>query len=312
MMENVRAADHCSSEDKQQLLPQHADSEPILEISVLTLSGTCHSIQPVASCSIGVLKQQLTSKVEAAPHQQRLLLGSNVLNDTAILSEVLPKDQTHHELLLIVCHDAGKADMITDMIGGRLRLSRVEPKYQEDYDVVLAAVRFDGMQLGDAHGAPRKDRTVIEAAIARNGFALTYAPAEFRRDRAVVLMGVKSNAFAFTLAAEELQKDLEFSAEAVDANPFVEKYLKQDDPNFQPARREGRFKKKPTCEAKAEPHVEERLPQAITCTIVAEEQKLNRSADSDSGRRASCCRTTFSRIGRLAMGCKALKMKYYH
>lgn len=277
----------------------------VLEISVLTLSGNCHSISAVDSCSVGGLKSKLSSQVQAAPHQQRLLLGDRVLSDTAILAEVLPGDQTCHELLLVVCDDADKADKIMDMITGKARLSSLESKYQEDYDVVQAAVCFDGMQLRDAHGEPRKDRTIIVAAIAKNGFALSYAPAEFRGDRAVVLMGVRSNSFSFTLADSQLQTDVHFSLEAVNANPFVLQYLNttvRNSPKFQAAMAEAdKSKRQPSTRTTPDPLV---VPQPSQKQDSSDKQLRAIQENGESDR--SCRWSAWSRIGRLASGCKSL------
>merc|ERR1719482_1289241 len=103
-----------------------------------------------------------------AYHQQRLLLGTRVLSDNDILGEILPSSQKCHELMLVLCHDELKADIITSLLSGTGNLMNLDTKYQEDPEVVRAAVRFDGMQLQYAHGAARKDRSIVLSAIARN------------------------------------------------------------------------------------------------------------------------------------------------
>jgi hypothetical protein len=107
---------------------------------------------------------------------------------------------------------------------GHIRFNTVEEKYLEDYDIVEAAVYFDGMNLQYARGAPRRDRNVISKAVAKNGYALAYAQ-EFSADPEVVLAAVKSNAFAITEAHPTLQRNPEFVAEAVKHNPFVQDHL---------------------------------------------------------------------------------------
>lgn len=202
----------------------HEDTT-LLELSVLTISGHCYTVVAVGSWSVKEVKENISNETMLAPHQQRLMLGTRVLSDTDVLAELLPTDQTHHELLLVICTDEVKADIITDLVTGRTRLSSVDSKYHEDSDVVSAAVRYDGMQLQYAHGAPRKDRSIVLSAIASNGFALSFAPKGFNAEREVVLMAVKSNAFSITLAAESLQNDHIFVEEAIRANIFVRDHL---------------------------------------------------------------------------------------
>merc|ERR1712072_1130732 len=127
--------------------------------------------------------------------------------------------------MLVLCHDELKADIITSLLLGAGNLMNLDAKYQEDPEVVRAAVRFDGMQLQHAHGAPRKDRSIVLSAIARNGFAMSFAPKDFNAEREVVLMAVKSNAFSITLADSSLQNDCNFAIEATRLNPFVRDYL---------------------------------------------------------------------------------------
>merc|ERR1712072_339620 len=127
--------------------------------------------------------------------------------------------------MLVLCHDELKADIITSLLLGAGNLMNLDAKYQEDPEVVRAAVRFDGMQLQYAHGAPRKDRSIVLSVIARNGFAMKFAPKDFNAEREVVLMAVKSNAFSITLADSSLQNDCNFAIESTRLNPFVRDYL---------------------------------------------------------------------------------------
>lgn len=200
-------------------------SETCLKLSILTLNGGCHTVMATPSWSVHGVKDALTAEIGIAAHQQRLLLASRILSDTEILSEFLSSSIIEHELLLVVCTDALKSELLTSVAIGQLRLSSFERHYTEDADVVRAAVHFDGMQLGSAHGIARKDKSIIDAAVKQNGFALSYAPLEMRKDRDMVLVAVRSNAFAFTLADSDLQNDCDFAIEAVRVNPFVEDWV---------------------------------------------------------------------------------------
>jgi len=206
----------------------HAENkvqEQIIDLSVLTIAGHCYTVSAMASWTVREVKDEITCETLFAQHQQRLLLGTRVLSDADILVELLPSGQMHHELLLVICSDDSKVDVIAAVVTGQTRLRNVDEKYHEDAEVVHAAVKRDGMQLEYARGAARKDRSIILSAIEQNGFALNFAPASFATEREVVLTAVKSSSFAFTLADDSLQTDVLFAIEAVRVNSFVRDHL---------------------------------------------------------------------------------------
>jgi len=207
-------------------------SEQNLELCVLTLTGNTHIVPATPSWSVHGVKDEIATTTKIAQHQQRLLFGARVLSDTEILREFLPAsapNSTHgkHELLLVICEDEGKGELITSVALGQKRLTQLDRKYREDTDIVRAAVHFDGLQLQLATGVARKDRGICLAAVKQNGFALSYAPSDFCSDRDIVLMAVKSNAFSITLADRSLQSDCSFAIAAVSQNPFVRDHLEK-------------------------------------------------------------------------------------
>lgn len=214
-----------------------ATQDQPVELSILSIVGHSYPVMATLTWSVRGLKDVLSNitGTNLPWHQQRLLLGSRILSDAEILGEVLPSHQTSHELLLVMCDDAVKTDLITSLVSGRGGLRSAERKYREDPDVVLAAVRSDGMQLEYALGPASTDRNVVLAAIQKNGFALSFAPHGFQADWDVALMAVKSSAFSFTLAAESLRSDCDFAIAAVRENVFARDYLDRsilDRPEF--------------------------------------------------------------------------------
>jgi len=197
-----------------------------MKVQVLTLSGGCFDVEAEKSWSTKELKCHITTINGVAHYQQKILFGSRVLCDSDLLAEVFANSTKVPELILVCCQDWRKTDLLTSLALGHIRLNTVEEKYLEDFDIVEAAVYFDGMNLQYARGAPRRDRKVILKAVAKNGYALAYAQ-EFSADPEVVLAAVKSNSFAITLAHPSLQRNPEFVAEAVKHNPFVQDHLDQ-------------------------------------------------------------------------------------
>lgn len=201
--------------------------ETAVELTIRTVSGNCHNVIAFSSWSVHGVKEIISGVTNHSVNEQRLLFGTRVLSDTEILLEFLPSNETHHEMLLVISIDEEQADIITSLVLGRIGLRNVDRKYQENFSVVEAAVRQDGMNLEHAQGAARKDKTIVLAAVVQNGFALSFAPREFSSDPDVVLVAVRSNAFSITLANQSLQTDCDFAIKAVHANPFVCDYLER-------------------------------------------------------------------------------------
>jgi len=197
------------------------------------------------------------------------------------------------------------------LVLGRSALADVDRKYQEDPEVVQAAVRFDGMQLAYAHGRALKDRSIVLAAIAKNGFALKFAPKGYSAEREVVLTAVKSNSFSFTLADDSLQKDCEFAVEAVHLNPFVRDYLDRSilsDERFVSAL----APTKPKCSlAPALQAPASKVNANMSAPLVAEKRDLalafaantNMSAPQAAGKHSKSCRLICCLLPRLACCC---------
>ena len=86
-------------------------------------------------------------------------------------------------------------------------------------DVVLAAVRSDGMLLEDVPRIFRRERGVVLAAVNNNGRALEYVPEFLREDSQVVLAAVENDGLALQYASETLQNDKDMLLAAVKNDP---------------------------------------------------------------------------------------------
>ena len=111
--------------------------------------------------------------------------------------------------------------------GGRLKLLLITDPARVDRDIVLYAVRQNGLALQYAFLGLRRrpedfsveedlrdDRKVVLAAVRQNGLALEIANNKFRKDREVVLAAVIQNGLAIKFASDLLRDDNEVIARA--------------------------------------------------------------------------------------------------
>lgn len=85
--------------------------------------------------------------------------------------------------------------------------------FREDREVMLAAVRDDGLFLSYASDALRNDREIVLAAVRQDGMALSYASPALQNNRDVVMTAVRQNGGALQYASETLRSDREIVAE---------------------------------------------------------------------------------------------------
>ena len=84
-------------------------------------------------------------------------------------------------------------------------------KYRKlnDYkDVVLVAVRQNGMALKYASDELKNDFEVVFEAVGQNGYALMYASEELKNNRNIVLNAIDNNPMSIYFASEELKIEL--------------------------------------------------------------------------------------------------------
>jgi len=85
-----------------------------------------------------------------------------------------------------------------------LALQTVEHK--EDRDVVLTAVKQNGMAL-DFAGPWKDDEEIVSSAVEKNGMALQFASKRLKNTKKVTSLAVNSNPYAFQFASDELKDD---------------------------------------------------------------------------------------------------------
>ena len=102
---------------------------------------------------------------------------------------------------------------------GFLEVRRVAlDSFQQDREIVLAAVKQNGRSLQFAPEELRRDSEIVLAAVKQNGGAFEYAPEQLQEDRKFVLAVVKLNGGALQYASEVLQQDREVVLAAVKQN----------------------------------------------------------------------------------------------
>jgi hypothetical protein len=86
-------------------------------------------------------------------------------------------------------------------------LSRLSDELKSDYDVVLAAVRGEGVAIVHASAHLRAMRQIVLAAVTQYGRVLEMVSDVFRMDRDVVMAAVQQDGDVLRMASEELRAD---------------------------------------------------------------------------------------------------------
>lgn len=82
-------------------------------------------------------------------------------------------------------------------------------KFNADKEIVLAAVKNDGLALEYACEELRADREIVLTAVKNDSLALRFACEKFKSDREIVLAAVKKNGYALEYASNKLKTDKE-------------------------------------------------------------------------------------------------------
>ena len=88
-------------------------------------------------------------------------------------------------------------------------LKHAPAKFQDDFDVVLTAVRNIGNTLCHASDALRNNRDIVKKAIEKAGTALRHASQELQADREIVRFAFQRDKSSLRYASAELQQELE-------------------------------------------------------------------------------------------------------
>jgi len=161
------------------------------------------------------LKAALERAEGTAAKQQRLLAQGRLLEDAELLEELLEEGLSEVALTRV---DKEWISLMEDVADGIVALEELSEDLRGDREVVLAAVRERGWELGHATERVRRDREVVLEAVRKHGEALQHAAEELRRDRTVVLAAVKSSykGNALKYAAEELFQSGDFALQATE------------------------------------------------------------------------------------------------
>ncbi len=116
------------------------------------------------------------------------------------------------------------------------QLASLNPEFQNNFDIVLAAVQQNGWwALRHASERLKNDPEVVLAAVKQNGIALFYAGKDLEKDPRypeIVMAAVKQNGLALEFASERLKDDPEIVMAAVKKNvaalEFASERLKDD------------------------------------------------------------------------------------
>ncbi|CAE7717131.1 unnamed protein product [Symbiodinium pilosum] len=210
------------------LQPLGSEMKAIPVAVELKHSGECLQIDAPSSWTIGDLKARIQELSKVPPQQQRIVLGEverddflhhrACLVDGEFLSGILTPAQSslHFRLVPISDRQAGWQRRVAAQPRA---LEEAPENIQDDFFVVLEAVRHRGEALQFASERLRKDRALVRAAVQQSGAALLYAAAELRRDPSLVLELAKNRPGALASASEDLWKDPEFLRAAIALQP---------------------------------------------------------------------------------------------
>jgi len=106
----------------------------------------------------------------------------------------------------------------------------IEPGQLKDRDLVLAAIKIDGMALRYADANLKKDKELVLAAVKQEAEAFQYADKHLLEDKSVVLEAIKLNGRAYYFASKQVQSDKDVMLAALRQDINVLRLLtKQDD-----------------------------------------------------------------------------------
>eukprot|EP00403_Amphidinium_massartii_P033676 CAMPEP_0178437670 /NCGR_PEP_ID=MMETSP0689_2-20121128/35137_1 /TAXON_ID=160604 /ORGANISM="Amphidinium massartii, Strain CS-259" /LENGTH=224 /DNA_ID=CAMNT_0020059929 /DNA_START=19 /DNA_END=690 /DNA_ORIENTATION=+ len=115
--------------------------------------------------------------------------------------QVLEADKGDREVVLAAVRKDG------------LSLRHAAVEFRADKEVVIAAVTNDAYALQFAAEALQSDREVVLAAVTRRGRTLKFAAGRLQAERDVVAAAVKQDGSAILFATEELRSDVDFLRE---------------------------------------------------------------------------------------------------
>lgn len=102
-----------------------------------------------------------------------------------------------------------KTEAIRRFSGAAFALSSLDKTWQEDMDVVLCAVRTNGLALSKLSQSMKSNREIVLAAVKQNDSALEYAAEIFRDDLEIVMVAVSTAKRAYLFVGPALLNNKE-------------------------------------------------------------------------------------------------------
>lgn len=105
--------------------------------------------------------------------------------------------------------------------GETLRIEEIPKILWEDKEVVLSAVKLDGMFLFYASDKLIKNKEIVLAAVRNIGLAIQYADESFKKDVNICCEAIKQDDSAYEYISDEIKKDptiLKTWAESINAH----------------------------------------------------------------------------------------------
>lgn len=193
--------------------PSGQVTDPVKVYDLLTMS-TKHHIKTRLDNVKGDISDDLARRVVKANPEFLSHCKPNLKDDKELVISVFGKP--HHKYLLAKVSDRLKADkevVLAAVKQNGLSLEHASKELRADKEVILAAAKEDGRALEYASEEPRADKEIILVAVMQNGRALEYASEELRADKEIVLAACKQDNWA-----------------AKNAHPSIKDLFKDKDP----------------------------------------------------------------------------------
>mmetsp|Transcript_126058 Transcript_126058/g.251676 ORF Transcript_126058/g.251676 Transcript_126058/m.251676 type:complete len:369 (-) Transcript_126058:52-1158(-) len=186
-----------------------------LQLEVSGLNGKLLDVSADPAWTVHTLKSKVAAVTCTPVHLQRLFSGISELLDEDVLSDVTPPTSPTTKLSLLRTDPEWFHGMQMVTIAG-MQLAVLAAHFKADHEIVLTAVRQNGMALEYAATELHEDVAIVRAAVEDSGLALKHAAAALRSDREIVLAAVQQHGMALQYAATELRADCEVVLAAVE------------------------------------------------------------------------------------------------
>ena len=118
-------------------------------------------------------------------------------------------------------------DVVEKAIEGGYPVDLVDPKYINNRNLIFKSVNVVGCHLG-RYPDYQDDDEIVFAAVKKDGNALEFASDRLKNNKFIVTEAVKNVAQAFYHASEDLKQNIDFQIELLKVNPFVINYACKD------------------------------------------------------------------------------------